>query len=287
MTGALNKAAIACALLTLAAPAARAAPFLFNTGTTDGQAALVTGGQTRHNDVADDFVLSSQTTLTGGTLTALINGTSAATATIRSVEVEIYRVYPEDSNTGATHVVPTRVNSPSDVAAASLSSALSQISFTTTTLSPNFTAANSLFLGGINASPNQATGGDGPLSGVEVSLSFTFTTPLTLDADHYFFVPIVTLDTGNYFYWLSAARPITGAGTTPFTPDLQTWARNQDIDPDWLRVGTDIFVSTPFNMSFSLAGEIGTTSAVPEPASWAAMLGALFLLAGATRFRRG
>jgi len=91
----------------------------------------------------------------------------------------------------------------------------------------------------------------------------TFTTPFDLPADHYFFVPQVTLSNGAHFYWLSASRPISGAGTTPFSPDLQEWTRNAALDPDWLRVGTDIVAGIPaptFNAAFSLEG-----TATPEP----------------------
>ncbi|HMB08916.1 MAG TPA: PEP-CTERM sorting domain-containing protein [Isosphaeraceae bacterium] len=61
--------------------------------------------------------------------------------------------------------------------------------------------------------------------------------------------------------WLSAPRPITG-GTGPFTPDLQSWIRNDDLAPDWLRIGTDITGQGPFNATFSLSGTV-----VPEPSS--------------------
>ena len=40
--------------------------------------------------------------------------------------------------------------------------------------------------------------------------------------------------------------------------------RNDNLSPDWLRIGTDITHQGPFNASFSLSGE-----AVPEPASLA------------------
>jgi hypothetical protein len=36
---------------------------------------------------------------------------------------------------------------------------------------------------------------------------------------------------------------------------LQQWVRNANLDPDWLRVGTDIVGGTTFNGSFSLLGE--------------------------------
>jgi hypothetical protein len=77
-----------------------------------------------------------------------------------------------------------------------------------------------------------------------------------LTPGHYFFVPQVLLGTaGNHFFWLSAPKPIVAPGT-PFPPDLQSWIRNAQLDPDWLRVGTDIVGSGTFNAVFSLDGDI-------------------------------
>jgi hypothetical protein len=66
-------------------------------------------------------------------------------------------------------------------------------------------------------------------------------------------------------------RPIVPPGT-PFLPDLQAWTRDATLDPDWVRIGTDIVGGSPFgdpaptfNLAFSLAGE--TVAAVPEPAT--------------------
>ena len=97
--------------------------------------------------------------------------------------------------------------------------------------------------------------------------------------DHYFFVPQVALTNGAQFYWLSASRPISGPGTTPFpagVTDLQAWTRDANLDPDWSRVGTDIVGgATPptFNTAFSLEG-----TAVPEPSTIALSLGGLALI---------
>jgi hypothetical protein len=74
----------------------------------------------------------------------------------------------------------------------------------------------------------------------------SFTTPFDLAAGQYFFVPQVQLANENEdFFWLSAPRP-----ETPFPPgftDLQSWTRDQFLEPDWLRVGTDITGQGPFN----------------------------------------
>ena len=73
------------------------------------------------------------------------------------------------------------------------------------TISPNFTAANSV-LNGIHPIPNQTTGGEGPVSGREVLIDVDFSSLFSLPIGHYFFVPQVQLDNGQFF-WLSSVRP--------------------------------------------------------------------------------
>jgi hypothetical protein len=133
------------------------------------------------------------------------------------------------------------------------------LTFTPTVLNPSFTALNSV-LNGIHPFPNQQTLGEGPVTGQEVRFDITFTDPIDLSADHYFFVPQVELTDGN-FYWLSAPKPIVPPGTS-FLPDLQTWIRDGNLDPDWLRVGTDIIGGSPaptYNGAFSLSGTVPDT----------------------------
>jgi hypothetical protein len=180
-------------------------------------------------------------------------------------------VFPTDSVNPPSGNVLSRVNSPADVeiAAATRSASAGSLSFTASVVSSTFTAANSVITG-INKQPNQFTGGEGAATGQEVRISVTFLTSVSLLADHYFFRPEVALSSGN-FLWLSAAGPPN------FTGDLQTWIRNDNLAPDWERVGTDVTHQGPFNASFSLTG----VSDVPLPAAlplFATGLGALGLL---------
>ena len=74
---------------------------------------------------------------------------------------------------------------------------------------------------------------------------------------------------GGDFLYLSAPRPIVAPGT-PFMGDLQAWIRNSDLEPDWLRIGTDIIAGTPaptFNMTFSLTGETVPRAGTPGRAN--------------------
>jgi hypothetical protein len=287
-----------CALsASLVVPSANADTFSFNTGAVTNSMAAASRPDSPGKfeiESADDFVTTAaQTSITSATFTGLLTG-GATTANIGSVTVQIYRVFPKDSNvartsgppTFSTANVPTRVNSPSDVELFDRSTASGNLSFTTTLLSPTFTALNSVQPGGIHPTPLQTTGGSGPITGQEVEFHITFITPFDLPPDHYFFVPQVEVTTasGN-FLWLSGTRPnpLFPAGFT----DLQSWTRDSTdlnighigIDPDWLRIGMDIVGGSPaptFNAAFSLDGV-----ATPLPGAlplFATGLGALGLL---------
>jgi hypothetical protein len=242
---------------------AAAATVTFNTGNPDALLAAASRPSSAGKieiESGDDFILNSQSMLTSATFTGLVTGVAPQ---VGQVVVEIYRIFPLDSVNPPSGSVPTRVNSPSDDAFDSRTSG-SDLSFSTQVLNATFTAANSV-LNGINKIPNQKTGGEGSVTGMEVRFTVNFTTPLSLPADHYFFVPQVMVN-GGEFYWLSSPRPITG-GTGPFNPDLQAWIRNANLDPDWLRIGTDIVGAGAFNMAFSLAG-----TDVPEPSTFGLLL---------------
>jgi len=265
--------ALAAGLLAtaLSSPASAAA-FFFSTGDPDGRLAAASrpsGPAGVETETGDDFVLTQTTKLTSATFTGLLP-TGASLGDITNVIVEIYRVFPKDSNDPPSGNVPTRVNSPSDVAFTSRDASAGDLTFTPGIVNPSFTANNSV-VNGIHPLPGVFTGGEGPVTGQEVSFNLLFSDAITLAADHYFFVPQVQLANGD-FLWLSAPKPIVAPGT-PFPPgstDLQAWIRNENLAPDWLRIGTDITHQDPFNMAFTLTGE--DVVAVPEPASWALML---------------
>ena len=275
-------ASVHAVFLLLVTSVATATPFFFSTGSPDGKmgtASRPASAGLFGIESADDFVLSQQTKISSATFTGLLTG-RATTADIGSVGVEIYRVFPNDSDVGrtsgaptfSTSMVPTRVNSPADVAFDTRTG--SGLGFSVSSLG-NFTVANSVQPGGIHPLPNPMTGGDGAVTGSEVEFAVNFVTPFDLAAGHYFFVPLVELTSGD-FLWLSAPKPLVPPAT-PFPPgstDLQTWTRDDFLAPDWLRVGTDIVGGAPaptFNAVFSLTGDAASDS-VPEP-------GSLFLIA--------
>ena len=257
---------VATALAVLTPGSARAdSIFFFSTGDPDGKIATlsrIASPGKLETETADDFVTTAPTQITHATFTGLLVG-GATPASVKNVEIELYHVFPMDSANPPSGRVNTRVNSPSDNQFAAADGALGQLSFTTTVLNPSFTALNSV-VNGIFPRPNQFTGGEGAVTGVEVRFNVTFITPFSLGPDHVFFRPEVDLSAGD-FLWLSAPKPIVSPGT-PFDPDLQTWIRNDGagaLAPDWSRIGTDVTGGGPFNASFSLSGT--QTSPVPAP----------------------
>jgi hypothetical protein len=253
-------------------PRVQPATFAFSTGNPDGKIATITEPANAHNsqveyETGDDFVLPAEVVITNASFTGLLTG-GATPADVSNVVVEIYRVFPKDSNvartsgppTFSTSAVPTRVNSPSDIALMARDSAAvseQELTFTTSVLNPTFTALNSV------SSADKisvGSGGNGSATGEEVQFDVTFQIPFDLPADHYFFVPQVglaaTAPAGAHFLWLSAPKPIQPPGT-PFAPDLQSWMRDDPpLAPDWLRIGTDIIGGTTFNATFSFSGQI-------------------------------
>jgi IPT/TIG domain len=233
------------------------AAFTFSTGAPDGAMAMLsrpgpTSGPALATETADDFLLSVETLVSQASFTGLVPANTPASA-VSQVVVEIYRVFPNDSDPARSPAVPSRDQSPADTAFLTRDSASNGLTFQPIILAPTFPAANAV-INNINPAPNQTTGGEGGVTGEAMTFTVTFAAPLDLPPDHYFFVPQVKLTNGN-FLWLSAQKPANGA---LFPGDQQTWVRNAGLSPDWLRVGTDVVGGTApptFNASFGLTGQ--------------------------------
>jgi hypothetical protein len=249
--------------LVLLPPRVSASSFFFSTGAPDGLIGALSRPASPglvQTETADDFLLNECVLINQATFTGLLP-MGASPSSINRVEIEIYHVFPVDSDTNRTPAVVTRMNSPSDVEIddATRDSLDGSLSADATVVSPTFSVLNSV-VNGINPSPNQFTGGEGPVTGTEVTITVTFDPPILLPADHYFFRPEVGLSSGN-FLWLSAPRPVN---PPIFVGDLQSWIRNDNLAPDWSRIGTDITHEGPFNASFSLSGVMDAESIIDQ-----------------------
>jgi len=252
-----------------------ASTFFFATGSPNDQLGALSRRPSAgkiETETADDFFLQETTVITHATIFGLLP-VGTPLDNIRDVEVEVYHIFPEDSDvsrtsgppTFSTPKVPTRVNSPSDVEidTATRERTSGTLAISAQILSTNFMVSNTV----VN-NISLKTGGEGPRSGEEVGITITFTTPIILPAGHYFFRPEVLLTNGDFLY-LSGPRPIVPPAGTPFptgVTDLQAWIRNSNLAPDWLRIGTDIIDgATPptFNMAFSLTGETVPNAGTP------------------------
>src|SRR5215468_5179663 len=86
------------ALAFTAAPVG-ATPVAFSTGDPDGKIATATRPDVGATEIesADDFVLTNNTSITHATFTGLLTG-GATPSNVGEIVVEIYRVFPNDSN---------------------------------------------------------------------------------------------------------------------------------------------------------------------------------------------
>jgi len=244
-----------------------ATSFFFTTGSPDGRLGSLSqpaAAAKLETETADDFLLSETTTIKEATITGLLTA-GAKISSIDNVEIEIYRVFPNDSRPPSGNV-PTRANSPADVEidSATRDGIRGTLAFRAVLLNAGVSVQNTVVTG-INKAPHNVTHGEGPVSGDEVQITVTFDPPIILPSDHYFFRPEVSVSGGDFLF-LSAPRPIVSPGT-PFLPDLQAWIRNSGLKPDWLRIGTDIIDGGTFNMAYSLTGDTIPAAGTPGQAN--------------------
>jgi len=188
--------ALAIAAIVLAGSAVADGVFFFSTGAPNGLIATASRPASPGRmeiESGDDFLLTTGALISRATFTGLLTG-GATAGNIGEVRVEIYRVFPFDSDASRVIDVPTRTNSPSHVALDDRDTADSSLTFTTVSLGA-FTSGNSV-LNGINPFPNQTTGGDGLIMGSEYLFDVSFS-PYALPPGHYFFIPQVTITDGG------------------------------------------------------------------------------------------
>jgi hypothetical protein len=259
----LFAAMLALAAAGLCSQAAAQGPqVLVKTGNPDGKLGALSRPPSANKvetETADDFFLNQTTVLTGASITGLLTN-GATLANLQNVEVEIYRVFPLDSDPDRIPEVPSRTNSPSDheIGFATRATSNGTLHARGTILDNTFTVLNSV-VNNINKKPLNTTHGEGAVTGQEVEIAITFTTPIALGPGRYFFRPEVLVNSGDFLF-LSSPKPIVPPGVA-ITGDLQAWIRNAGLSPDWLRIGTDIIgtdvpgtTAPVFNMTFTLSG---------------------------------
>ena len=251
------------ASILLIAQLATAATFSFTPGDPDGKV----GASTRpaspgkiETETADDLVLQQTTIINKATIKGLLP-TDTDLKKIKDVEVEVYHVFPLDS-APFSGKVPSRTNSPSDVeiGTATRDANAGTLKFVPAVENASFSVDHTVVN---NLSVNA---GELGMTGEEVEITITFTSPIILPAGTYFFRPEVSVNDANAnFLLLSAPKPIVPPGNA-FLGDRQAWIRNSTLNPDWLRIGSpDIILNAgTFNMAFALNGETVPNAGTPK-----------------------
>src|SRR5215467_5419271 len=98
---------------------ASATPFFFTTGNPNGlMGSASRPGTSASNfeiESADDFVLTQATSINHVSFFGILVNGGVSDLNLAGTVLEMYRVFPLDSDTNRTPNVPTRMNSPSDV----------------------------------------------------------------------------------------------------------------------------------------------------------------------------
>src|ERR1041385_4275148 len=108
-----NKTTSGALALLLIVLQASAASFSFSTGDPDGKIATLSRPASPgkiQTETADDFIIVSNTTLISQANFTGLMPLGAPLSSALNVEIEIYHVFPNDSDTNRTLHVPTRAN---------------------------------------------------------------------------------------------------------------------------------------------------------------------------------
>src|SRR6185369_6844490 len=107
-----NKYGVGALGLLMLVSQAAATTFSFSTGEPDGKIATLSRPASPgkiQTETADDFVVTQPVVIRQATFTGLLP-LGAPLASVSNVEIEIYHVFPGDSDTNRTLRVPTRAN---------------------------------------------------------------------------------------------------------------------------------------------------------------------------------
>src|ERR1700688_4886206 len=101
------KTIVAALALILLVSEASAATFSFSTGNPDGLMATAsrpgpTNGVDQETESGDDFILTNEVQITSASFTGLVPLGVDVSNDVSQVVVEIYRVFPQDSDTNRT-----------------------------------------------------------------------------------------------------------------------------------------------------------------------------------------
>jgi len=200
-----------------------AATFSLTSGAPDGKLGALSRRESPRKletETADDFILQQTTVINRATISGLVP-LGTLPENIKEVEIEVYHVFPLDS------AFPPQATCPHGSTRPRMSKSIlplapkvsGSLKFSTSILSASLFVANSA-VNGISKLPNNVTTmGEGPVTGEEVEITITFTSPIVLPPGRYFFRPEVLLTSGDFLY-LSAPRPIAPPAN-PFVGDLQ------------------------------------------------------------------
>ena len=261
-----------------AMPAAALLPavYSFSTGDPDGKIATASRPESTENSRSSPRMISCSptTSITSATFTGLVPGGGERPPTSSSRSIAYFPrlgCRPHQRVAAVLDVeVPTRVNSPSDVAFLEADSA-------TGGLVLDQGARGDLHrkqlgeTGGIYPEPESDTGGNGAVTGEEVRFDRELHRRLAPPRQPLFLR--ASGRAGQRQFLLAVGAEADRLAGTPFPPgftDLQSWTRDDSARSRLAahRHGHRGRRPAPtFNAAFSLAG-----SAVPEPSTWAMML---------------
>ena len=265
-------AATALSTVLLAAPEVAKAFTLWDTLEAGNDIAFlsqITGSGNPKPEAADDFIVNDPTRVSRLSLLAvLVNPSSDPFRGVEELEVEVFNLYPLDSDLSRVPAT-NRDGGPADDDFIELEDEPdgTELQYSVTVLDDAFSVDTTI--GMVDGVPPIPGGGlpieEAGITGELVQIDVTFPEPFDLAPGRYWLELTAEMENDGLFYWAQGTRPPISP-TDPAIDD-QTWYRTKrganTLDVDWVRVanvlGDDIFgdpIETPaFNAAFQIHGE--------------------------------